>query len=500
MLGAVWTLEEARLADQRAEAGGVPKGALLAQAGLQLARFIQHRVPDGRVVVLAGPGSNGGDGWVAARHLVRFRPVTVIPVAEPRFPDAENWVSAARAAGVSVSLCHEDLSAAAVVVDAIYGTGFHGAVAKSPAGPWLQAVAERDLPVIHVDLPSGVDTNSGHYDGPKLRSLATLTMGAAKWGLVSYPAAEATGDLVVADIGLFSETTTAHFTDPRWAKNTVPGMTRIGHKYDRGHVVVIGGSAAMPGAPVLAGLGALAAGAGLVELVVPRGTWGRVAVSPALIVHGVHETADGSLQLSDTLVERAARADALVIGPGLGPTAPPTILDALSELHVPAVLDADGIRIYAQSGANLGSHWVLTPHAGEMGAILGRTAKDVNQNRRQAVLDAVQKTSRALLLKGLYTLIGSPNGPIRVNPTGSAALATAGSGDVLSGMVASLLAQGIKPEDALALASYWHGFAGELGGAARGISLTSMDLVEYLGPAWRVIQQEVAPSGVSYWR
>lgn len=500
MLGAVWTLEEARSADQQAVASGVPYGALLAQAGLQLARFVQHRVPDGRVVVLTGPGSNGGDGWVAARHLARVRPVTVIPVAAPHFPDAENWASAARAAGVSISSSQQDLSGAAVVVDAIYGTGFHGAVKESPAGPWLKAVSERGLPVIHVDLPSGVDTNSGQYDGPELRSLATLTMGAAKWGLVSYPGAEGSGDLVVADIGLFSDHSTAHFTDARWAKNAAPGMTRTGHKYDRGHVVVIGGSAAMPGAPVLAGLAALGAGAGLVELVVPRGTWGRVAVSPALIVHGVEETADGSLRLSDTLVKRAARADALVIGPGLGPAASPTLLDALSQLTVPAVLDADGIRLYARTGAGLGPKWVFTPHAGEMGALLGKSAQEVNRNRRQALLDAVQMTSRAVLLKGLYSLIGSPTGPIQVNPTGSSALATAGSGDVLSGMVASLMAQGLTPVDALALACYWHGLAGELGEAERGISLTSVDLVDYLAPAWRMIQQEKAPSGVSFWR
>nr|WP_275107327.1 NAD(P)H-hydrate dehydratase [Sulfobacillus harzensis] len=291
----------------------------------------------------------------------------------------------------------------------------------------------------------------------------------------------------------------ASFIDPEWAKRHLPRVPRLGHKYSRGHVVVIGGSRAMPGAPVLAGMAALKAGAGLVELVVPESVLGRVAVVPSLIVHGVPETADGSLQVSDVLSRLAARADALVIGPGLGPTAPTALIEVLAKIPVPAVLDADGIRLYAQAPKAFGANWVLTPHAGEMGVLLGMTSARVNADRRRAVLDAVHATGRTVLLKGMFSIVGSEGGRLMVNSSGSPVLATAGSGDVLSGMTAALLAQGLPPDQALALAVYWHGWAGQIGEREQGLSMTADNLLDYFSPARHALEQEEEPTSVTYW-
>ncbi len=496
----VWTLEEARVADRRAVEAGVAYAGLLSVAGFQLGRFVRSLVPDGPIVILTGPGSNGGDGWVAARYLAQFRPVSVIPVAEPRFPEAENWVRAAKVQGVRVLegvAAQTELSRAALVVDSIYGTGFHGSVMESPAAPWLHQLAGEAVAVVHTDLPSGVDTNTGQYEGPRLNSLATLAMGGLKWGHVSYPGADQTGSLVIADIGLDGPAD-AHWIDAHSARSWMPQVGSLAHKYRRGRVVVVGGSRDMPGAPFLAAMGALKSGAGIVEVVVPESALGRVTASAALIVHGVPESAAGDLVWSARLAKHAASADALVVGPGLGRRSDPRLLLELMALNRPTVLDADGIRLAASLNCALPSRWVMTPHAGEMGAWLNQDAAAVNQNRRGAVLAAVKKAAAPVLLKGRFSLIGS-EGHIWVNPTGDSALATAGSGDVLSGIIARLLAGGLDGPSALALGAYWHGWAGELGGQALGMALTSVDLWDWIGAAAKRIDQAEEPHAVRRW-
>lgn len=505
MVWPIWTLDEARAADQQAQEQGVPFASLLALAGFQLARYVRQQNPAGRIVILTGPGSNGADGWVAARHLARDYPVTVVPVVQPRFPGAKAWIRAARGAGVAVARGREGerrLGEATLVVDAIFGTGFHGSVLESPGSSWLSQVASTGAPVIAVDMPSGVDTNTGACDGPVMNIRSTVTMGAAKWGLVGYPAAGLMGDLVIADIGLEPRSfgpTSGAWINPGWASHRLPRVTRLGHKYDRGHVVVIGGSRAMPGAPVLAAMAALKAGAGLVELVMPQGAGvSGPAFSPALIRHLVPDTDDGHLRWSEELKRHALRADVLVLGPGLGRAADPRILLELGKLGIPAVVDADGIRLVADVFGPLPTNWVLTPHAGEMGALIHEDREAVNADRRDAVLRCVARYGCAVLLKGRFSLIAEPD-HIWVNPTGDESLATAGSGDVLSGIVARLMASGLSNAESLALAAYWHGWAGELGGREQGMSLTAEDLLEYLAPAARAIEEQRQPSSLIRW-
>ena len=499
----VWTLEEARAADRTAQEQGVPYAGLLSVAGFQLARFIQQRQPHGSLVILAGPGANGGDGWVAARNLARHFPVTIVPVAEPRFGGADGWVKAARQGGVEVVSGQEAehrLRNATLVVDAIFGTGFHGTVGDSLAGPWLRLLSELALPVMAVDLPSGVNTDTGAYDGPVLNLRAIVTMGAAKWGLIGYPGAELSSNLVIADIGLPRRsfaTPSAAWIEPEWAAARLPGIKPLAHKYSRGHVVVIGGSRAMPGAPILAATAALKAGAGLVEVIVPKSAVGAI-FSPSLIVHREAETPTGDLCWSERLEQLARRADALVVGPGLGRGVSPELLAGLARLSKPAVVDADAIRLVKQIKAPLPKNWVVTPHAEEMGFLLDRDAASINADRRGAVLEAVSFFKCPFLLKGRFSLIAHDH-HIWVNPTGSPALATAGSGDVLSGLAARLLASGLEPQDALALAVYWHGWAGELGEQAEGVSLTSESLMSWIGPAFKVISELRKPKSLTMW-
>lgn len=499
----IWTVEEARAADRQAVEIGLSHAALMGVAGFQVARFVRAEMPRGAVVVVAGPGSNGGDGWVAAQHLAHDRPVSVIPAAAPRFAGADGWVKAARVAGVEVVTGQQAESAldqAAVVVDALFGTGFRGRVSDRSSGEWLDQLARRHVPVLAVDVPSGVNADTGAYDGPPVPWSAVLTMGQAKWGLLGYPAAGLVDQVTVADIGLPVQTGSASsgcWVTPERAQNWFPESGRLDHKYRRGRVLVVGGCRSMPGAPVMAALAALKAGAGLVELVLPGSARGRVALAPTLIVHDGEESASGSLRWGPVLQQRVAAADAIVFGPGLGPEGDAHLLDGLIASGKPVVLDADGIRLLARLGRRVPDHWGLTPHAAELGALLGQPASAVNADRRQALTQAAQQVGGTILLKGRFTLVAARD-VMWANPTGDSSLATAGSGDVLAGIAGRLLAAGLETGKALALAAYWHGWAGELGGAAEGL-ITAADLVDWIGPAAQEVRDARPPHSVRWW-
>lgn len=501
----VWTRAESRLADQDAMAHGMPFAGLLALAGFRVAETVRHFVPEGPVVVLVGPGANGGDGIVAAGLLARLRPVTVLCRSSAHFEGATGWLSWAQAQGVQVGSEERARAAiheASVVVDALFGTGFHGALNGVPEVEWLKWVEEFAIPTIAVDIPSGVDADSGHYDGPHLKTLATVTMQAAKWGLVTYPGASHTGRLVIADIGLKAqswEKPFSHFIDPQTAGNWMPRSDPFANKYRRGHVVVIGGSRSMPGAPVLSAMAALKAGAGLVELVVPESARQNVQASPALIVHSVPDSASGSLTWSDDLKGRAARGDAIVVGPGMGRDVSLEIVGELIKLGKPTVVDADGLRLVSGYNSRLPKAWVLTPHAGEMGRLLGISSDEVNSDRRRAVLQAAEKYGCSVLLKGRYSIAGNSQS-LWVNPTGDETLATAGSGDVLSGLVGRLLALGMDSLEALALAVYWHGWAGELAAQTMGMSVIATDLIDALHLGHQAIMERREPGAFNFLR
>lgn len=469
---------------EAAERLGLPTLLLMENAGRQVAAFV-HRVL-GRpapVAVVAGRGNNGGDGLVAARHLAAWGyPVQVVLAGEPAAGgDAALNLGVARAMGlgiVPISELELALATAALVVDALLGTGMSGAPRAAAAGQ-IAAVNRTGLPVLAIDIPSGVDSDTGRALGAAIRATWTVTLGLPKRGLYLGEGAELAGEVHVADIGIPArahDTVAAADPEPLWQVLTpqlvaawLPRYTRAAHKGTRGRVLLAGGSRGMSGAAVLAAGAALRAGAGLVTLGVPEPL--HTAVAARLIeVMTLPLAATDDAGLAPTaataLLAAAASADALALGPGWGlhPGSQELLRALLARLPSPTVIDADGLKALAghldqvrQAAAPL----VLTPHPGEAGLLLGRSAGDVQADRAGALADLVAATEAVVVLKGADTLIGTPDGEVYVNTTGSRALATAGSGDVLTGVIAALLAQGLAPGAAAAAGVFLHGLAAD---------------------------------------
>ncbi|MDA8194050.1 MAG: NAD(P)H-hydrate dehydratase [Thermaerobacter sp.] len=498
MMTPVWTVAESRARDAEATAAGVPFLSLMERAGGFVAEAVRRRPGTRRVLILAGPGANGGDGLVAARLLARQMPVTLcVPGRFPGFLGAAELLRAAQAYGADVVTAEDGLRAletADLVVDGLLGTGFRGEWGEVPGREILERTADRGIPVYAIDILSGVAADTGEYGGPPVPVEATITFGAPKWGHFGHPGALRTGRLLVADIGLAGGAAGGRWMHPDLAAASLRPPDRLGSKFGRGRVIVLGGSAAMPGAPVMAGYAALRAGAGLVELLVPASLAGRLGAPAPLIVHPGGETREQTLSPSESDWRRVARASALVVGPGLGRRIPPGFLDRVLGLGLPTVLDADGLGLLARYPRRVGRHVVLTPHSGEMARLLQRTVPAVDGNRRQALLDAVERYDAGVVLKGAFTLSGAGE-TVTVNTSGGPELATAGTGDVLAGIVAAFLAASLPSAQAMALGAYLHGWAGTHAADRQSRAVTALDVIDSLGAAWKSLQQKDWPAG-----
>lgn len=455
--------------------GGPAPAAPLAPAG---------RPP--RVVAVAGKGNNGGDALCAARHLHNWGlGVAAVLWADPDAlpPDARLNLEACLRAGVAVhpggaATAPALLAAADLVLDGLLGTGVRGP-AREPLATAIGLVNGCGRPVLAVDLPSGVDSDTGAAPGPVVRAAWTLALGLPKRAHVLPPGAGLSGEVWVADIGLPAVALPAAFPadEPAW-QALLPARAGAGlprppaevHKGSRGRILVAGGCRAMPGAPALAGLAALRAGAGLVHVAVPEPAGDLVAArAPELITLRLPAGPAGALAADalPALLAQAARADCVAVGPGLGEDegARAAARALVLQSPAPVVLDADGVRAFAGQPEQLRqarAPVVLTPHPAELGALLGdRDAAAVQADRAGALARAVALTGQTVLLKGPGTLVGAPDGQVWVNLTGSRALATAGSGDVLTGVIAALVAQGLAPALAAATGACLHGLAGE---------------------------------------
>ena len=451
----------------------VPEAVLLERAGLAVA-LAATRMGAGygtRVVVLAGTGNNGGDGWVAARHL-RRRGVDVV-VRCLGYPKGDT--SARRLAAIAA--IHEgvavtDLGApepADLIIDALFGSGFHGTLPDRVV-PWT----EHPAPVLVVDLPSGLDGTDGAAHGPVFRAVRTVTFHALKTGHLIGVGPDVCGEIEVADIGLHGE-------DPEWwlcedSDAWVPARPRTAHKWSAGAVAVIGGSPGIAGAAVLAGRAALNFGAGSVRVIAPGGIASTVAaMDPGLTTTGVG--AHDRFGPDDVAGVLAAieRFDVLALGPGLGSTI--GFVPALMERwNGPVVLDADGLG--AVTPADLVSRrgpTVVTPHAGEFSRLAGEPAS------APAAASLAARTGVVVLLKGAPTFVMGAEQWVVVS--GSAALATIGTGDVLTGMLSALIARGMPPDAAARAAAHRHGRAGRALGAVT--TVTASGLLAEIGRwAW----------------
>lgn len=501
------TAQQSRTAEQSAVAGGVSLAALMDSAGEAVACEVMRRVPEGDVVVLCGPGNNGGDGWVAATFLHasgrRVRVLAVRP-AEELGGIAGDAARAAVAAGVRCETPEavpeaESLGEAAVIVDALLGTGA-ALPLRHPLTAWCEAANGSGSYIVSADLPTGCDADSGACPGAAIEADCTVTFSTVKRGLVLYPGAARAGEVVVADIGLPRESWENAPGPEVWTPGEYARLIRMPapdvHKNDRGRVLVVAGSGHFPGAAVLAARGAMRAGCGYVTLAVPAPIV-PVAQAHLLAAPVVGLPASGSaLSWSAASVVRdmASDYDVVVLGPGLtvADGAAATVRRLVSVIEQPLVLDADGLNAFIDHVDVILARQapiVLTPHPGELGRLLGSSTDEVQADRLSSSA-RLAGNGRVVLLKGAGT-VTSGNGRQVINTSGTPALATAGTGDVLAGMVGALLAQGMDPLDAGALGAYLHGRAGEV--AARELtpmSVTAEDLPEYVPLALGEVLEE----------
>ncbi|MFD6478003.1 bifunctional ADP-dependent NAD(P)H-hydrate dehydratase/NAD(P)H-hydrate epimerase [Streptomyces anulatus] len=460
----------------------LPEGALMQRAAAGLAVACgdllrrNGRVYGSRVLLLVGSGDNGGDALYAGARLARRGAgVRALLLAPDRAHPG--GLAALLAAGGQVVDGPDGLGVLDLVVDGITGIGGRGGLREDATG-LLHTVTRDRTPVLSVDLPSGVEADTGEVHGDAVRADATVTFGTYKPGLLIDPAAEHAGALRLVDIGLGPELPeppdleALQYADVA-ALLPVPGPES--DKYRRGVVGVVAGSERYPGAAVLAVAGALRGGAGAVRYVGP-GADAVIARYPEALVHAGPPS-------------KAGRVQAWVVGPGLGDgrSAEAAVADVLAT-DVPVLVDADGLRLLdAETVRTRTAPTVLTPHAGEAAALLGTAREEVEAGRLAAVRELAARYRATVLLKGSTTLIAEARDtPVRVNPTGTSWLATAGSGDVLSGLTGSLLAAGLAPRDAASVGAYLHGLAARHG--SDGAPVSAQDVADGIRAAWRDVR------------
>ena len=509
----VLTAKEMGETDRRtAEVHGTPFGELMENAGTATARFIASHYPEAeRVAILCGTGNNGGDGFVAARALLNDGlQVAVVLIGE----EAKLKGAAADAFGLldrsaihveffagDTEAIERELRNVDLVVDAIVGTGFKPPL-RGPAVLLREVLLGLDVPVVAVDLPSGWDADSMEQkaDG-SFRANAVVTFTAPKLAhIFGHLTTETFGPVLVAPIGSPDE---AIRSDQKlvWTGSSKRLFERPraidSNKGMYGHVLLIGGSFGKAGAPSMASLACLRAGAGLVTAAVPRSILNTVArVAPELMTVPLQEDASGSVALLNADPEHRDRLlkkiTVLAIGPGLGTEgeASKFVRELIKETAFPVVIDADGLNAFAGRNDLLQGHgrtMVLTPHPGEMATLLGVTTKQVQADRLNLARSFAVEHGVTLVLKGWRTLVAHPDGTVAVNTTGNPSMAKGGSGDILTGIVAALIAQ--HPEnvaDAVSAAVYLHGLAADF--AAHRMdehTVLATDTVAHLSDAFR---------------
>lgn len=509
----VFTASEMRECDHRATAEyGLPSVCLMEAAGIALAdacaEELSGSVRGKTITVLCGKGNNGGDGFVAARHLLargarvvvfllgveshqltgdaaihyKAIPLMVLPFASLAWQAVPN-LSKEAALNTNPYIAVRNIN---LLVDCVYGTGF-----RPPLPPFVQMFAEaacdRGVPVVSCDIPSGVNADTGEVgEGGAFTATRTVTLAGLKRGLLQYPGATYAGRVTVAPIGMppdiLNETATATLTTADWVREKLPlrVQSRDANKGRSGTVLIIAGSAGMAGAATLAAMSALRGGAGLVHLAVPESLLDTAAtLAPELVLHGLPETstrAHGGEGAVEKALALADRADAVAIGCGIG-TGGDTLrfVQAFLSCLPPAkklVIDADGLNLLSLLGEEALAHrapesTVLTPHPGEAGKLLGTDTQTVQNDRTTAVQSLATRYHATVLLKGARTIIAtdSPANRLYFNWRGSVALGTAGSGDVLTGLIAALLADReneLSATDAARVGAFLHAVAGEM--------------------------------------
>jgi hydroxyethylthiazole kinase-like uncharacterized protein yjeF len=508
----VLNTQQMREADRRTiDEIGIPAIVLMENAGRQAVAAMEAAFDDlatSHVGVLCGRGSNGGDGFVIARTLVQRGVETSVfllgSVAEVR-GDARTNLEVLGRIGLTVveitnaqewELHFSEISRCELLVDAILGTGFHGQL----SGLLETVVADVNglgVPVIAIDLPTGISADTPEVEGEAIEASMTVTLAAPKVSLILPPADSHSGDLVIADIGiplpLLDEVDGPYIellTRERM-RELVPARAADSHKGDFGRVLVVAGSLGRSGAAHLAAIGALRSGAGLVTIATPKSCLAIVAaMAPEYMTEGLEETTSGTVDYAalDRVLE--FKADVIAVGPGLGqsPGTAAFVHGLLERAGVPIVLDADALNAFSGDPDRLmgrdGVDVVITPHPGEMARLLNISVEAVQHDRLRHATEFAARHHVHVVLKGHRTIIAGPDNRAFINLTGNSGMATGGTGDLLTGMIAAWFGQLLDAEAACKLAVYLHGAAGDLAEADEGdVALVAGDVAARLGDA-----------------
>ncbi len=494
----LYTAEEMARADAGAQEFGIPGGVLMERAGVAMASIALERYSPGQALVISGGGNNGGDGFVIARELHRSGvDVAVLATKSEYEGDPATNLEALRNLDVRLIAAEEldaELGSADLVIDALLGTGFSGEVRGKEAGI-IEKMNSAQSPVLAVDLPSGVDGTTGEVQGVAVSADLSICAHVMKVGCVISPGREHSGEIIAVDIGIPQRADvdpSLIWTDAASLRGEIPRTAEPAHKYSAGALLVVAGSRGTTGAPVMVVRGAQRAGCGIVFLGTSEGAAPAVdlALTEAL-VYGVTEDEEGYMGSGalEEILEHAGRASALVMGPGTGTgdEGRRLVEGILREVELPVLLDADAITNLAGTDvlAQREAPTVITPHAGELGRLLGSGAKDVSARRLDSARNAAEQHRCCVLLKGSDTLVIEGE-RVAVNSTGNVALAAAGTGDVLSGVIGALLSRGMDAYEAARAGAWVHGRAAELWLEETGWpaeSFVATDLLEYLPPA-----------------
>jgi NAD(P)H-hydrate epimerase len=490
---------------------GIPSLVLMENAGRQVVAAMEAAYEarlDGRVGVLCGRGNNGGDGFVVARTLMQRGVDTAVfvigSVADVR-GDARTNLDILGRLGVTVveigdeqtwELHFSEISQCTLIVDAIFGTGL-----KSALGGMMETVVAdinaSGIPIVSIDLPSGMSADTPHLVGDCIDASMTVTLAAPKLPLVLPPGEAHAGDVVIADIGIPPDVLEGlegphiELLTPEQVRALVEPRAPESHKGDFGRVTIVAGSRGKTGAAHLAAMGALRSGAGLVTVATPASCLPIVAsMAPEFMTEPLTEARNGTVALAALDAVLELQHDVIACGPGLGrgPAVAEFVRALVDRSTVPLVLDADALTVLADDPSGLVGREerdvIITPHPGEMARLVGASVDEVQANRLQVAADFAATHRLYVVLKGHRTIVATPEGHVFINPTGNPGMATGGTGDVLTGMIAAWLAQLLDAEAACRLAVFLHGAAGDLAEGSEGqVAMTATDLVAYLGDA-----------------
>jgi NAD(P)H-hydrate epimerase len=495
----------------------IPLVLLMENAGAVIARKItdyikSKKITNPKILIIAGPGNNGGDGIVTARHILSSIDnvsILLVVITKSRYQgDAKiNYEIIKRIAKFDqrITIIENKLEViksynANVTIDAIFGTGFKGA----PQGIYKKVIEMINRVSgyrVAIDIPSGVNGDTGAVEGSAVKANLTITMGLMKRGHLLYPGKEYCGEVKVADLGISYKSLSKSNTfliDTEFIKDNLPRRKPDGHKGTFGSVIVVAGGKGYSGAACLTSLGALVSGAGLVRLCFPENI--NTAVEKKLtevIKVPLPATREGSLAFSgfNKIKEIYNQSTVMAIGPGVTTNSETKklIQKAISLCKLSMVIDADGLNnmklnFLYEIPKQKRLIMVLTPHPGEFERLFGIPSQEINRNRIEICRQWAKKLAITIVLKGAPTVIGTPDGNIYINPTGNSGLAKGGSGDVLTGMIAGFIAQSLKPQTAACLAVYLHGYAADIAVEDKTeYSLTASDLVKTLPKAIKTL-------------